>query len=249
MAGLKSSECDQPQPASARAPEDRRPRVNSLQNEQITNSLSKRDDVNRIEAINSGLFPTDLRPSELVKVSTVSDVFLRGSANHAMRMSISGTLREISSQSSIASSPEKVSDAENTKEKVAEGAFGGLSHLMYSEEALADSYVVSGPQHWTLSTKSDCEEDRALKFAMSLKRVRKTTQQAVKAQLKSITQAEMKARIEAQASLVQIELSNVERQMEGRLDRHQQLVEWMKQEFITVLKLRKALVQRGESKA
>lgn len=61
-----------------------------------------------------------------------------------MRMSISGTLREISSQSSIASSPEKVSDTEGTKEATKEQAFGGLSHLMYSDEALADSYAVSG---------------------------------------------------------------------------------------------------------
>lgn len=36
--------------------------------------------------------------------------------------------------------------------------------------------------------------------------------------------------------------------MEGRLDKHQQLVEWMKQEFIQVLKLRKALGQKGEPK-
>jgi len=58
-------------------------------------------------------------------------------------------------------------------------AFGGLSHLMYSEEELADSFVLSGTDrrnHWTLSTKSDCEEDRALKFSLYLKKVKKATQ-------------------------------------------------------------------------
>lgn len=145
-----------------------------MQNEQFTNSLTKKDDVNnRIDVINSGLLPTDLRPSELMKASTVSDVFIRNSTNQIMRMSISGTLREISSQSSIASSPEKGSDTENTKDTKAAQAFGGLSHLMYSEEELADSFVVGGAQHWTLSTKSDCEEDRALKFSLHLKKVRK----------------------------------------------------------------------------
>lgn len=95
-----------------------------------------------------------------------------------MRMSISGTLREISSQSSIASSPEKESDSEQSKDIMTSQAFGGLSHLMYSEEELADSFVVSGQHrrnHWTLSTKSDCEEDRALKFSLYLKKVKKAT--------------------------------------------------------------------------
>jgi len=32
--------------------------------------------------------------------------------------------------------------------------------------------------------------------------------------------------------------------MQGRLDKHSQMVEWMKQEFISILKLRKAVSQK-----
>lgn len=44
--------------------------------------------------------------------------------------------------------------------------------------------------------------------------------------------------------MVHIQLSKVERQMEGKLDHRQQMVDWMKGEFIKILKLRKAITDR-----
>lgn len=156
---------------------------------------------------------------------------------------MSSGLGEISSQSSIASSPEKRRDASPIGESLADQAFGGLTSLMYSED-LADSVLLGATRNWTLSTKSDCEEDRAVKLAMHFKKVQKTTQAMVRDRIRQIADAELKAKMEAQASLVQIDLSKVERQMQGRLDRHSEMVEWMKQEFIKILKLRKAVAQK-----
>ena len=127
--------------------------------------IGKRE-LNR-EKIQTSLFPSEMRQSEF-KVITTSEAFLKSSLG--VRMSISGALREISSQSSIASSPER----DNKIEVPYDQAFGGLSTLMYSDKDLADSFFVSGidqRNHWTLSTKSECEEDRNVKFSMYLHKI------------------------------------------------------------------------------
>jgi hypothetical protein len=83
--------------------------------------------------------------------------------------------------------------------------------LMCTED-LADSVLLGADtRNWTLSTKSDCEEDRAIKFTLYLKKVKKTTQTLVKDQTRKIAEAEMQTKLEAQSSLVQIDMSNVAR--------------------------------------
>ena len=64
-------------------------------------------------------------------------------------------------------------DTEPIGESLADQAFGGLSSLMYSERDLADSFVVGGThcRNGTMSTRSESEDDRAMKFAMHLKRI------------------------------------------------------------------------------
>jgi len=64
-----------------------------------------------------------------------------------------------------------------------EKEFGLLGHLVYSDKELANSMVtggLDGKNHWTLSTKSECEEDRATKFSLHLKRVKKFTMTSLK---------------------------------------------------------------------
>jgi hypothetical protein len=135
----------------------------------IKNSLAKNvDDVN-----NSGLLLTyDLIASEVIKASGVNDAF-RKTPKQALRVSISGALREISSQSSIASSPEKNIDTSLIGENVPDQEFGGLTSLMISDGQLADSFFLGGAhcRNGTISTRSESDEDRAIKFSISLKRI------------------------------------------------------------------------------
>jgi len=121
-------------------------------------------------------------------------------------MSISGNLRDISSQSSIASSPEMKHEV--IGESLFENEFGGLSTLMYSDKELADSLVVgANADHWTMSTKSENEEERSLKISLHLKQVKRTTAEHIRSQIKTIAEIEKKAK----TSFVQISLSKVER--------------------------------------
>jgi len=150
--------------------------VNSFQNELAGNNMARKDEVSRTEALpHSGL--ADMRPNDIMRGT--SEKFGKGSK--VLRMS-SG-LGEISSQSSIASSPEKKGDHDQIiGESLADQAFGGLTSLMFSEE-LADSVLIGGgmdPKNWTMSTKSECEEDRAIKQAVHFKKIKKATQMAVK---------------------------------------------------------------------
>ena len=128
----------------------------------------------------------DLRQSELMTGS--SEVFVKGSKV----LRINSGLREISSQSSIASSPEKHKERSPIGESIADRTFGGLTSLMYSED-LADSVLLGTDRNWTLSTKSDCEEDRAVKLAIHFNKVEKATQAAVRNRLRKIAEAETKA--------------------------------------------------------
>ena len=58
-----------------------------------------------------------------------------------------------------------------------------LGHLVYSDRDLANSMVTGGAEgknHWTLSTKSECEEERAAKFSLNLKRIKKLSLTSLK---------------------------------------------------------------------
>ena len=69
------------------------------------------------------------------------------------------------------------------EEEFFEKEFGLLGHLVYSDKDLANSMVTGGAEgknHWTLSTKSEFEEDRATKFSLHLKRVKKFTMTSLK---------------------------------------------------------------------
>ena len=143
--------------------------MNSLQPELVKNSLAKNlDDVN-----NSGFLLTyDLIASEVIKASGVNNAS-RKTPKQALRVSISGALREISSHSSIASSPEKNIDTGLMGENDPEHEFGGLTSLLVSDGQLADSFFLGGAhcRNGTISTRSESDEDRAIKFAFSLRRI------------------------------------------------------------------------------
>ena len=65
---------------------------------------------------------------------------------------------------------------------------------------MANSVVAGGTEgknHWTLSTKSECEEDRATKFSLHLKKIKKLTSSSLRDLKKEIAAIEMKTKLEA----------------------------------------------------
>lgn len=54
-----------------------------------------------------------------------------------------------------------------------------------------------GKNHWTLSTKSECEEDRAAKFSLHLKKIKKLTLSSLRDLQKAIFTAEANIKLEA----------------------------------------------------
>lgn len=87
-------------------------------------------------------------------------------------------------------------------ESLAEYSFGGLTTLMHSGKEFADSLVFRA-DHWTLSTKSDGEDDRAARFSAHLKKIKKAVIISIRQQIKA------SAKIDS--SLVEIDKSKVER--------------------------------------
>ena len=73
--------------------------------------------------------------------------------------------------------------------------FGGLSHLMYSDKDLANSMLTGADgakNHWTSSTKSESEEERAVKFSLHLKRIKKSVQTSLKEQERAMAVVQAK---------------------------------------------------------
>lgn len=86
-------------------------------------------------------------------------------------------------------------------ESLAEYDFGGLTTLINSGNDVLDKILK--PDHWTISTKSEGEEDRAVRFSMHLKKFKKALSLQIREEVKTI------AKIETQMSLVEINKSEL----------------------------------------